>query len=199
MSNNNNNQGWRMFPIAGKLPLVKRWPDVASNDPAVLDGWECQYPGCSWGIATGAQSGIVVLDIDSGGEASLTALEAKHGALPETYTVRTGGGGRHLYFQHPGGYVKNSQSAIGAGLDIRGDRGYVVAAGSLHKSGRKYAVLNDCLLAALPGWLLAKLKRDAPASVQNTRTRTSRQHKSDIDWTGTADEVQAQIYAEMGI
>ena len=188
-----------MFPIQGKLPLIKKWPERATADAVTLDGWERQYPGCGWGIATGVESGIIVLDIDSGGEESLTALEAKHGKLPATYTVRTGGGGRHLYFRHPGGYVKNSQGAIGAGLDIRGDRGYVVAAGSLHKSGRKYTMINDMPLAALPGWLLGKLNRGVPVATTQQQQTRRRQPKSNIDWTASADEVQAQIYREMGL
>ena len=34
-------------------------------------------------------------------------LELKHGSLPDTVEAQTGGGGRHLYFVHPGGVVHN--------------------------------------------------------------------------------------------
>ena len=36
-----------------------------------------------------------------GGAGALKELERKHGALPKTAEVLTGGGGRHLYFRHP--------------------------------------------------------------------------------------------------
>ncbi len=52
---------------------------------------------------TGLISGFWVLDIDGAeGEANLRALEARHGALPATREVISGGGGRHLLFAYTG-------------------------------------------------------------------------------------------------
>jgi hypothetical protein len=42
------------------------------------------------------------------------------------------GNGRHIYYRHPGGTVKNSAGQLGVGLDVRADGGYVVAAPSRH-------------------------------------------------------------------
>jgi hypothetical protein len=55
------------------------------------------------------QFGLVVVDVDprAGGTRELFALEQQYGKLPETVEVLTGGGGRHLYFLHPGGTIKN--------------------------------------------------------------------------------------------
>ena len=89
---------------------------------------------------------------------SLESLERRFGALPSTVESRTGGGGRHLYFEHPGYPVRN-RTGIGQGIDLRGDGGYVVAPPSLHPSGEHYAWRSGCspeerTLAPLPRWLL---------------------------------------------
>jgi len=39
-----------------------------------------------------------VLDVDDGGDETLSALEATHGKLPDMVTAVTGSGGRHYVF-----------------------------------------------------------------------------------------------------
>jgi hypothetical protein len=99
----------------------------------------------------------VVLDVDvrHGGEASLEQLEATYDRLPETLTAQSGGGGRHLYFQHPGPRIPNIAQLEGyPGLDVRGDGGYIVAPPSLHQSGKQYLWVDAAhVLEALPPWL----------------------------------------------
>jgi hypothetical protein len=109
---------------------------------------------------TGAISGLVVVDIDPahGGGDSLDELERRHGVLPDSVEALTGGGGRHIYFRHPGGTVRNKVGLV-RGIDIRGDGGLVVAPPSIHPSGRHYAWRTghdpkDGQLAELPDWLL---------------------------------------------
>jgi hypothetical protein len=121
------------------------------------------------GIATGAISGIVVLDIDPrhGGDDALDDLQGKHGKLPDTVEALTGGGGRHIIMRHPGGRVQNSAGALGRGLDIRGDGGYIIAPPSLHVSGRSYewegaSRPDEVEIATMPAWLVA-LVADAPS------------------------------------
>ena len=67
-----------------------------------------------------------------------------------------------MLFAHPGGHVPN-KVALGNGLDVRGDGGYIVAPPSLHASGRPYAWdlsahPDEVPLAPVPGWLLASLR-----------------------------------------
>ena len=57
--------------------------------------------------------------------------------MPATVESVTGGGGRHLYFRHPGGHVPN-RVGIQLGIDVRGDGGYVVAPPSVHPNGGHY-------------------------------------------------------------
>ena len=150
----------------------------ATTDSGQVQTWWAESPAANVGIATGVVSGLVVLDVDPahGGDESLCDLEAEQGTLPATPTALTGGGGRHLFFAHPGGRVPN-RVGLRPGLDLRGDGGFVVAPPSIHASGRCYAweasaYPNDTPLASLPAWLLhavtaptATLNGDRPLDV----------------------------------
>src|SRR5262249_31309904 len=144
-------RGWMVFPLhtvggqacscgsgdcsnPGKHPRTRYGVKDATTDPEQIRIWWSSWPDANVGIATGAGSGLVVLDLDAKaeGEASLAALEAVHDLLPPTVTASTGGGGRHLLFAHPGVELRNSAGKLGAGLDVRGDGGYVVASPSRH-------------------------------------------------------------------
>ncbi|NIT04147.1 hypothetical protein GTO10_04460, partial [Candidatus Saccharibacteria bacterium] len=126
--------GWKVFPVKPreKIPLTEHGCKDATSNERTIVAWGEKWPDANIGVATGQASGIVVLDVDKrhGGDDSLFELEQKHGELPKTVEVITGGGGRHIYFKYPSGdvTVKNAAGLAGiAGLDIRGDGGYVVA------------------------------------------------------------------------
>jgi len=130
----------------GKHPRTQHGHKDASKELAPVAQWWQHFPNANIGIATGSISGVFVLDIDSksGGLESLHDLEARSGNLPRTPVVETGGGGRHYFFAlPPDRVVKNSTSQVGAGIDVRGDGGYVVAAPSNHASGGQYRWLTD--------------------------------------------------------
>lgn len=127
--------------------------------------WE-KWPQDGFGIATGSRSGIWVLDIDpkNNGFETVSALEQVNTPLPKTVSVKTGSGGLHFYFRFPGPDYRNTAGALGPGLDTRGDGGYVVGPGSLHKSGKRYNWQNgpvDHQVLDAPEWLL-KLVRQPP-------------------------------------
>jgi hypothetical protein len=164
-------RGWSVVPIrAGtKRPLV-RWQAYQTERPTaeeVLE-WFHKWPDSGIGIVTGAISNLVVLDIDvgHGGDESLAEWERLNGALPDTIEAITGGGGRHLYFSHPGISV-SSRVGLAAGIDLRAEGGMVVAPPSLHPSGRRYCWEvshhpDDTALAPMPHWLLRLLRPDRP-------------------------------------
>lgn len=135
-------RGWSVIPVQahGKRPLVV-WRELQQRIASVddIDRWFRQWPDANIGIVTGRISGIVVVDVDAGhgGPDSVAELEALHGPLPKTVEAVTGGGGRHLYFEHPGATVAN-RVGIRLGIDLRGDGGYVVAPPSVHPNGRRY-------------------------------------------------------------
>lgn len=127
---------------------------VATTDPAIIRGWWGEHPRWQLGIRTGSSSNLVALDVDvdKGGLDSLLALQA-NGLEVSSTAAQLSGSGRsfHLLFAHPGVDVPNSQSKLGAGLDVRGDGGYVVGAPSLHAStGAAYVLLGH--LRGLPVW-----------------------------------------------
>jgi Bifunctional DNA primase/polymerase, N-terminal/AAA domain/Primase C terminal 1 (PriCT-1) len=189
---------------AGKHPVQKGWQQIATNDPKTVNQW-CDDANVNLAICTGRESGIFVLDIDPkhNGFESLLQLTTEYGALPATYTVKTGGAGEHRYFKHPGFQVPNSASTLGVGLDVRGDGGYVMAPGARHKSGNKYESLGG-ELAEAPDWLLHLLLEKKTARVEipesgiaeGTRNETLYKVASSLRRTGLSREA---IFAALRI
>jgi hypothetical protein len=142
----------------GKHPRSKHGCLDAVADPDRIARYWCQYPLANIGVATGEINNVTVLDVDPrhGGPASLSRLTALHGPLPPTLRSQTGSGGDHIIFQRIPG-VRNSASKLGAGLDIRGDGGLIIAPPSLHESGERYRWLNELSPAAAPTWLSVAL------------------------------------------
>src|SRR5438034_3590275 len=99
-------RGWAVIPLVpgGKTPLTAHGYKDGTTDEAKIRSWWAKTPSANVGIVTGAESGLVVLDVDprNGGEITLDELIAEHGKLPDTVVAITGGGGRHIFFQHPG-------------------------------------------------------------------------------------------------
>ncbi|MFD4050155.1 bifunctional DNA primase/polymerase [Streptomyces sp. NPDC058611] len=149
------------LPAGGRIPepgwqlqatlLPERLPDLLTD-------------GHNMGIGCRA-SGVVALDLDvHGGEDGpglLGALADRLGEeLPETFTVATPSGGRHIYYRAPMGCtigsVSGGRSPLGHGIDVRGpgnrSGGYLVGPGSL-VGGRPYEILHDVPVAALPRWI----------------------------------------------
>lgn len=122
--------GWSVVPLVrkGKRPIV-RWTLYQHEraDEATIRQWLLQWPDANIGIITGFISGLVVLDVDTrhGGDDSLSDLERHHEPLPKTVEAVTGGGGKHIYFLHPGGIVRN-KVGLAPGIDLRGDGGLEV-------------------------------------------------------------------------
>ena len=156
-------RGWSVLPMEprGKRPLI-HWRALQSSAATreAVKEWFHRWPEANVGIVTGAVSGLVVLDVDvhHRGMDSLAMLEKEHGLLPVTLEARTGGGGRHLYFRHPGRPIAN-RAGLRPGIDLRGDGGCVVAPPSVHSSGQLYAWVESCspgevAPAPLPGWIL---------------------------------------------
>ncbi|MBC7932018.1 MAG: bifunctional DNA primase/polymerase [Rubrivivax sp.] len=146
---------------AGKHPRVAKGVRDATTGAAQIADWWQRHPDANIGLAMGAASGIVCLDVDprNGGDASLAELTEQHGDLPDTAAVATGGGGFHLFFKHPQAQFKNSSSKIAPGLDVKTGGGYVVAAPSRHASGKTYVWQSDAPPADLPPWLLDLLSK----------------------------------------
>jgi len=116
-------RGKLTFPCEGKRPLTRRGFKDATTDPRMIHMWRSRWPLSNIGMPTGERSGVWVLDVDR--PEALDELEARIGRLPATARVRTPRGGLHLYFRHVGG-VTNSPGGLPAGIDVRGEGGYVL-------------------------------------------------------------------------
>jgi len=163
-------RGWSVIPvIAGTKRPAVRWlgyQERAADETEIRD-WFAHWPDAGVALVTGAVSGLLVIDIDPQhrGDDSLATWQREHGPLPPTVEAISGGGGRHLYFAHPGGELRN-KVGLAPGIDLRGDGGYIVAPPSLHASGRRYAwrpshAPDAIALAPLPDWLLRLLTADS--------------------------------------
>lgn len=154
----------------GKHPKTRNGVKDATTDFDQIVDWFYQdsirLGETNIGLACGPAYGSVALDVDGPtGYASLRQLEAELGPLPHTLEVKTGSGGRHLYFSYPENLtIKNTQSAIGwegSKIDVRGENGYAVIPPSRHVSGGVYSWVAGCSpddvgLAELPEkWLKA--------------------------------------------
>jgi Bifunctional DNA primase/polymerase, N-terminal len=170
-------RGWPVFPLrpGQKRPRANltAWEERATTDTDRIGRWWTRHPDDNIAVATGP-AGLVVVDLDlappdeprpaywpdaRGGIDVFAALAARHAHPPgATWTVETGGGGRHLYYLAPidGGPWRNTAGRAGWHIDTRAGGGYVVAAGS-EVDGRRYTVIHDRPPIELPGWLARRL------------------------------------------
>ena len=126
----------------GKHPRTTHGVKDATTDRNQIQDWWGEWLNANIGLAPGRERDLLVLDIDPrhGGNKRLRRLKRQLGALPETVTAKTGGGGLHLFFKHPSFKVRKDTAGklLGRGIDVLCDGCIVVAPPSLHASGRRY-------------------------------------------------------------
>ena len=163
-------RGFRMIPLrdADKRPRITGWVNAATSDPHQIARWWGQHPRANVGMVTGEHSKVWVLDIDDGGQETLDEMVKRHGQLPTTVEVRTGSGGRHIWFAYPRTSEKvTSRSKVLPGIDVRGQGGQVVVPPSIHPvTGEPYTwIVHPDEVAQLPDaptWLLQIVQATAP-------------------------------------
>jgi len=173
-------RGWPIFPchITGRASIESgRWSSVASMPQPSTEIRSVigrRWPKALIGLPTGRTSDTVVLDIDvkrADTNGLDTLAELGCAILPDTPLVHTASGGLHLYFEPPSPLeIRNTGGkrghGIGAGLDWRGEGGYVI----LPSQGSGYwwdphQNLDTVPLAPVPAALLPrKLERITASS-----------------------------------
>lgn len=153
-------KGYRVFPLkagtkAGQV--LASWKTMATTDPATIRRWWAEE---DYNVATALTGEQSVADTDS--------LEAEAAwdsfGRPETLTIRTPRGGCHY---HLVGRLPNSVSKGSAGLDTRGEGGYVLLPGSTIDGVGEYRVIWDAPPAPVPEGLRAALgRREAQRQVE---------------------------------
>lgn len=128
-------RGWSVVRTGPDKRPIGKWEDLqqAPLTPEQVKRWG---KPAGYALITGAISGTIALDFDGQeGRSLLKRLDLK----PHT---KTGGGGHHVLFRHPGWRVKTlngkSKTSLGErypGLDIRGDGGYIVLPPSRSEKG----------------------------------------------------------------
>lgn len=126
------NAGVPVFPCVpgGKQPLTEHGFHDASTDPLVVGRWWRSWPDANIGVPTGAASGLLVVDVDVHGPVSgFEAFgRAEYAGLVDGWTVmvNTPSGGMHGYYPATPSAVQPCWQAGQAGVDFRGDGGYVI-------------------------------------------------------------------------
>jgi hypothetical protein len=181
--------GWSVFPVHGrtagggctcrradcgspaKHPVISNGLNGASDRASQIGAWWRRWPWANVAVATGEKSGIIVLDVDlyePGCREACAKLAREIGRPPTTRTALTGGGGQHLVYEHPGFEVRNSAGALGVGIDVRADGGYIVGPPSVHITGKLYRWRDP--VAPISPWPAALTERlnDGRERVEHT-------------------------------
>lgn len=133
------------IPRGEKGPKIRGWQSESCKPFNDFTLWRHLQGGGNYGVVLG-YGGLIVVDIDD-----LSSLGLASALLPQTFTVRTGRSGLHLYYkcdeiescirlQQPGG----SMGGIG---DIKATGGQVVGPTSEHPNGNLYEVEKDVPIA----------------------------------------------------
>ncbi|MFL4496509.1 bifunctional DNA primase/polymerase [Streptomyces sp. VTCC 41912] len=160
-------RGLAVFP----LPIGGRVPEPGWQRQATLLPERLPELLAARGVGIGCRaSHVVALDLDVHGDDDgpgvLAALADRLGeTVPETFTVATPSGGRHLYFRVSTdctiGSFSGVRSPLGPGIDVRGPGrrrgGYLVGPGSI-VDGLPYLILRDVPVAPLPDWIGQRLQ-----------------------------------------
>ena len=120
--------GWLVFPVheGRKVPCISGGFNSASNDPAQIAAWGAQFKNCNFGLATGLESGVGVIDID--GPAGEDWYESHF--FDDGLVVTTPSGGKHIYFTLVDETeYKSSRGELHHEVDTRFDGGYALLPG----------------------------------------------------------------------
>ncbi|MGO8865803.1 MAG: bifunctional DNA primase/polymerase [Alphaproteobacteria bacterium] len=133
-----------------KVPAVERGFKDASTDEATIRGWWKKWPLANVAFSP-EDAGWCVVDIEHNGIHLIQELE-----LPETFTVKTPRGGRHLFYQ---GSLPSKVRPFGKDkpFDTRGRGGYVLVPPSV-VDGKPYETRFDRDLVELPATFAERIK-----------------------------------------
>lgn len=164
-------RGLLVFPLKANAkapPLLPQWQTAATDAPDKVERW-FRNAKANIGIHC---AGLIVVDVDvkKRGHDTLLELELEGYYLPPTLEAATPTGGRHLYYRFDAG-VRNGVDVLGPGLDIRSNRGYVVAPGSVTEAG-EYTWHRDTPIQPAPTWLVERCTR-VPEPVEKSAVPAS--------------------------
>ena len=194
--------GVPVFPVAvgGKQPLTRHGFHDATTDLGRVRAWWSAAPVANIGMPTGAASGLVVVDVDVHGPANgYVALDrADRAGLLEGWEllIHTPSDGLHAYYPASPGVVQRSWQAARAGIDFRGDGGYIIVppSGRLVE-GEQHAYRLERVSRSVPQGVDAQRMRrflDPPPARPPIQRKPMAERGVDVDrlasWVGRLQE-----------
>lgn len=141
-----------MFPIipGGKIPSRKGWKELATTDLNTISSWFHESPSINYGIRTGLENNIIVIDLD-GPEARKWWTELGIGDSSAVVYSPRKDGGQHHYFRVYDMEVRSitgkdyvrQNPAWHTDVDIRGEGGLVVGIGSVTPDGAYHGNIDN--------------------------------------------------------
>jgi hypothetical protein len=171
--------GYSVFPLVpnDKKPITENGFKDATNDRVQVAKWWTDNPNANIGIRTGG--GLVVVDVDRLPDAAgnkkvlpnpwIEPVTERLEELGADSVIESPTGGFHLYFKAGNlpaelGEIRNSESKIAEGVDVRAEGGYIVAPESVI-DGRPYReierrrLVDPADLPELPAVLIEDFRR----------------------------------------
>lgn len=175
--------GYTLIPLNGKIPSISNWVNTLPSQFT-----EEQICAGNYGVVL--RAGDVVVDVDPrnfpAGDRPLARLTEIIGPLSGTFTVRTGGGGLHIYFRKSADTQISQALRDFPGIEFKTSGRQVVGPGSLHPdSGKMYEIIvgNPMDVAEAPAKLIELLAKSALIPFSELGTGTS-SYKNDADTQG---------------
>ena len=174
--------GYAVIPVKGKVPIEKGWENTLAGKHTVATIGASNY-----GIALGPEDLVIdsVPRYYARGDKPLERLAKDTGTggkFPQTYVIKTGGGGLHIWFKKPADVaVVNSLKAY-PGVEFKAGPGrQVVGPGSIHPvSGKAYEVSrgSPSMVAQAQAALLELIRASKAAPLSNGANGTG-EYKDD--------------------
>jgi hypothetical protein len=152
--------GVPVFPCVpgGKNPLIRDghgFHDATTNLRQVASWWR-QAPEANIGVPTGRASGVAVVDVDVHGVDGFAAFRRarRAGLVPGWEAlVRSPMDGLHVYYPAADGEQPSWQAGT-AGIDFRGDRGYIIVPPSRRRIDGETRMYRLASVSPTPGRVL---------------------------------------------
>lgn len=127
--------GFKVHPLPplAKAPPLKGWQELATTDENTILAWWRENPNRNYGILTGADNDLLVVDLD--GTDAKTFWDSR-GFEPGTVVDTPSGlGHEHIYYRTEAVDIKTSKGELHPHIDVRAEGAYVCGPGSMLRTG----------------------------------------------------------------
>ncbi len=194
-------RGFSVIPLPyRKKKAVIKWKQYQTEFPTSEEcaRWDVREK-FNVALICGSLSGVVCIDLDSAELIKTFYSMGKVSTGPKQATER----GIHLFFKHPGEYIRSRK--LPNGIDVKADGGLVTVAPSVHSSGKVYEFVDGIPLAKenlldMPDWLLEMVREPKHKKTEWPRQNAELSEGTLEYWLGRAFlEAQARGRNEGGL